>query len=1252
MTSQVEGYRLSAQQRRLWRRAETGAPAWAQVLLAVDGPLEHDRLVRALEDVVAAHEILRTSYHRVPGVRIPVQVAGDGDPVSWTVEDLRHLDGGARAERIARAVRDARRAPAVPATPRAVLFRLGERSHELLLTTSALAADSASLRLLGAELAASYDGAFRSGERLAYSQFAEWQHDIEPDEDAEALLAGEKLGVAARFPLRRGGSADEPEVVETVTAALPATLAAEVDDYAARHGVGAPAVLLAAWQTLLVRITGLAHVTVGVAVPARPYEEMRTCCGQFAKWFGVDSGAAASFEHLTAEAAGRLADAEELEKYLTGSYAAADPRWDVAFECKRAEPPHPAGPVRFAVRWDDVADEPAELKLECVLAGTATDATVVWHYSTRRFGRDYVRCLATQYRTLLAGLLARPHVPVASASALDAATRAELVRAAGPAPVARCLHELVEAQAGRSPDAVAVRAAGTELTYRELDVRADRLARVLRGRGVGPEVPVAVCLDHTAELPVALLAVLKAGGAYVPLDPALPMRRLDALLARVRCPLLLARRGGPLSDRTDVKVLLVDEQDVPSGDVARIPPPSPDDLAYVLFTSGSTGAPKGVMVTHRAIGNYVRWAAETYATPGGAGAPVPTSIGFDLTVTALFVPLVTGAAVHLDPAWREAGGLAAELSARSDLDLVKVTPSHLAVLNALLSPETCAGTTRSLVLGGEPVPAGLLGPWRRHAPATRVFNEYGPTEAAVGCCAQEIPADLAEGAAVPIGHPITGVEMHLLGPDLQPVVPGVLGEIYVGGEGLARGYLDDPAVTAGRFVAHPFAAEPGGRLYRTGDLGFRGPAGELYFAGRADEQVKIGGVRVEPAETRAALLEHPAVRDALVVTRTDSGDEKYLEAYVAGSPVETGELLEFLAARLPPACRPRHCTWLPEIPLTGNGKPDVGALPAAGVSQSGGAARVPPADATEAAVAALFEELLHRAPVGADEDFFDLGGHSLLAVQLIARVNAAFDSSLPVSLLFEPAADGTPAATTVRGLAHLVRHGGDPEPDDCLVALPGGGAGPPLFCVHPAGGSVLGYRELAASPELPCAVHGFQAPPPDDGAEQTVEHLAGRYATRLRRTRPDGPLLLLGWSMGGLVALEVAALLTAIGEQPGMVVLGETYPPTMLPDAGTEADPFAAPDAGQAEVARLLDLARAHGRAARQYRPAPYGGPVVLVQAAEQDAAVRAEAAAAWRALCPDLRGVHVLPGGHYSLLRAPFVAELARTLRETLPGL
>ncbi|OLZ52699.1 non-ribosomal peptide synthetase [Amycolatopsis keratiniphila] len=1253
MTSQVEGYRLSAQQRRLWRRVETGASSWAQVLIAIDGPLDHTRLARALESLVATHEILRTSYHRAPGVRIPVQVVEEDDraPVPWTVVDLRHV---AAAARVAQVVREARRAPAdpgAPATPQAVLFRLGERSHELLLTTSALAADGITLRSLAAELAARYREEPLSGEVLAYSRFSEWQHDIEPDDDAEALLQKEKVRVAERFPLRHGGVGDEPGR-ETITAELPAPLVAEVHGYAARRGIGVPAVLLAAWQTLLGHVSGLPRVTVGVAFDGRPYDELRNCFGPLAKWIGVDSGTGASFDQLAAEADERLADVDDLEKYLAGSYAVAEPQWDVAFECKRAEPPV-SGPVTFAVLWDDVADESAELKLECVLTGAAA-VTTIWHYSPRRFDHDYVDCVRRQYRTMLAGLLERPHVPVAAVSAIDTVTLAESTRDAvgRRAPGARCLHELVETQAARTPDAVALRfGAGRYVTYRELDDRASRLARLLRGRGVGPEVPVAVCLDHSAELPIALLAVLKAGGAYVPLDPALPVHRLTALLARVPCPVLLAKRGGPLTGRTDAKIVFVDEpgeEGVLPGDRTQFPAPSPDNLAYVLFTSGSTGAPKGVLVTHRAIGNYVRWAAETYVGEHGEGALAHTSIGFDLTATSLLVPLITGRAVHLDPAWPEIGALAEELSARSGLDLLKVTPSHLSVLAALLPPETLAGTARSLVLGGEAVTAGLLGPWRRHAPSTKIFNEYGPTEAAVGCCAQEIPAGLADGAAVPIGHPITGAETHLLGPDLRPVATGVLGEIYVGGEGLARGYLHDPVTTAERFVAHPFAAEPGARLYRTGDLGYRGPGGELYFAGRVDDQVKIGGVRVEPAETRAALCEHPAVRDAVVVARQAPGEEKYLAAYVVGSREVTTELPAFLADRLPAAFLPRDFTWLDRIPLTANGKPDLAALPLAGTVKAGKAV-TPPADATEAAVATLFEGLLNRAPVGADEDFFDLGGHSLLAVQLIARVNATFDRSLPVSVLFEQNAAGVPASTTVRGLANLVREEGSPERRDCLVTFPGCGTGRPLFCVHPAGGSALGYRELAAVPGFPYALRGFQAPPLGDGAEPSVEDLAELYAARVLSASPDRPHLLLGWSMGGLIALEMAQRLDA---RAGMLVLVETYPPSMLSGSETDTkDLVAMADHRGLEVARLLELAQAHNRAAIRYRPSPYAGPVILVQAADQNPPDREKAAATWRELLPGLQKVHVLPGGHHSLFQAPFVAGLARTLRETLPG-
>lgn len=1321
---QVEGFRLSFRQRQLWELAERGVPSWAQVLVTLDGELDTDRLTAALHDTVARHEILRSAYRQVPGARTALLVVHDADRPGprWSHEELGHLDGTARRRRIDEEVRARRKLPhGGPDDPvlRAALFALGPRRHALLLTTTALAADGHTLRLLVDELAERYAGTPPTDEVLQYSQFTEWQHQEFGEEPPHPAPGGPAPWLP--LPLRRTPGSARPER-RTVTAPLPDAVTTAVHDYARRRRVRPTAVLLACWQTLLARIGGRPDLTVDVLLGGRELEETATALGHFAQWAKItariDPGLV--LDALATRAERALSDAEEAQQDAPSSGAAEQTGGDLGFVCVDTPAPRCAGGVTFAVAWDDVETEPHALRLTCSLG--ATEGRTTWHYDGRQFDDAYVQVLADQYAVLLAGLSAAPATPVREAS-LPPAPGAAQLRAPLPEPAdGQCLHSLVERQARRSPDALAVVAGTDRLTFRELDTRADRWSGVLRARGVRVETPVAVRAAPSAALVVALLAVLKAGGTYVPLDPLLPPLRTRELLERAGCRTLLTDRPDEAVAVAAEGVACVDLRDLPPRDLppvgtdAEAEPAGPceagpDHLAYIMFTSGSSGTPKGVMLPHRAVCDYLLWSARTYVASGAVrdggdgaagrggegGAMAHSSIGFDLTVTSLFLPLITGRPVLLDPAWRDPLALSADLADRTGLDLLKLTPSHLKVVNQAVEPRDLTGTTGSLVLGGEALDRSVIDAWTAHARGTRIFNEYGPTETAVGVCVHEVGAHDGPGP-VPIGRPMDHAEVLVLDEHLTPVPVGVPGEIYIGGTSLARGYLGAPAATAERFVPHPFSPEPGRRLYRSGDLACVGPDGLIRYLRRADDQIKVNGVRAEPEEIRAALLRHPGVRDAAVVLIADEEYGDHLAACVVTDDVHTTTtqaLRAHLAERLPAQLVPATCTRTEVIPLTSNGKVDQAAVrslvQAGGTGfplPSAGGAGTPPADPVEAAVARVFEELLGVAPVGADDDFFTLGGHSLLAVRLIARLNGEFHAELPVPVLFsepepEPEPETGPGpgpgtgtgtgterdhevgrpgrAATPKHLARLLKaRNAVPHalPDD-IVALRPRGEGTPLFCVHPAGGEATGFRHLAACPELRGPLYALQTSA--DGADhedRSVEALAVRYLAAVRAVAPTGPYRLLGWSMGGLVAFEMARLLELRGERAEMVFLVESYLRAQLPEFDEDDDrektgPVAAEeDMSAAELLRL-DLRRrtnrAHLRAARAYRPSRYAGPVTLVQADKQDADFRRTAIRSWSGVCAPARLTHhVLEGDHLTLFEPPYVTELARLIDRT----
>ena len=571
-----------------------------------------------------------------------------------------------------------------------------------------------------------------------------------------------------------------------------------------------------------------------------------------------------------------------------------------------------------------------------------------------------------------------------------------------------CAHELFEQQVDRNPEAVALVFGNRQVSYRELNERANRVAHHLRRRGVGPDVLVGVCLNRSPELVIALLAVWKAGGAYVPLDPAYPPERLSFMIGDAQTLVLLTEeKCRPLfSSSNDHLICLDSDWPIIAREPGENPTPvaRPANLAYVIYTSGSTGQPKGAMIVHHGLVNYLWWAITAYAVEPGRSVPVHTSVSFDLTVTSLYTPLLAGGSVELLPEDVGAQNLLAALLREGDRGLLKITPAHLELLGHQITAEQAAGMSRALVIGGENLLAENLRLWREHAPATRLINEYGPTETVVGCCVHEVqPADPQNGS-VPIGRPIANTQLHVLDSNLEPVPPGAIGELYIGGAGVARGYLNRPELTAERFLPDPFSEVRGKRLYKSGDLARYRTDGTLEYLGRADDQVKIRGYRVELGEIEATLGAQPQVRSCTVLAREDEPGDKQLVAYVVsrdGGAPRTEDLRAFLKEKLPEFMVPARFVHLDSLPLTPNGKVDRKALPAPSREVSGAGEGGVPCTETEKRVATIWSELLKVDGIGMHDDFFDLGGDSMTAVALLAHLHEIFDVDLELASLFD-----------------------------------------------------------------------------------------------------------------------------------------------------------------------------------------------------------------------------------------------------------
>jgi len=571
---------------------------------------------------------------------------------------------------------------------------------------------------------------------------------------------------------------------------------------------------------------------------------------------------------------------------------------------------------------------------------------------------------------------------------------AEFNNTARAYPYDKCVHELFEAQVERTPNSIAVVMDNRQLTYAELNARANQLARFLRRFGTGPDSLVGLCMDRSIEMVVGILGVLKAGAGYVPMDPGYPADRLTFMLQDAKVFVLLTQsalldrlppHNGPrLSLDTDWDVIAKERKD------NLAPWANPANLAYVIYTSGSTGKPKGVMIHHRGLVNYLSWATETYEVSKGCGAPVHSSISFDLTITSLFSPLMVGRSIFLVPDGIE--NLLEALLARDNYSLVKITPAHLRALAELMPVDQVRGRVRALVIGGEALHMESIEFWRTHSPLTRLINEYGPTETVVGCCVYEVAEDDPHTGPVPIGTPIANSQLYVLDEWLQPVDKGITGELYIGGDGVGLGYLNRRDLTDAHFVQDPFSRNCRGRLYRTGDLARLDDKGNLVYLGRIDNQVKIKGYRIELDELETVLGQTTGVSECAVVAREDGTGERRLTAYVVTDETEpdVDELRKAMKTKVPDYMVPAAFVKMDSLPLTTNGKVDRQALPAPDRKQNGCTKQcATKLTEVEQTLMKIWAEVLQVEQVDINDNFFDLGGDSILGTLILARAAQA-----------------------------------------------------------------------------------------------------------------------------------------------------------------------------------------------------------------------------------------------------------------------
>jgi amino acid adenylation domain-containing protein len=1032
-------------QQRLWflDQFEPGSPLY-NIFSAVrmQGALHMTALEQSLQEVVQRHEALRTTLVAIDGT--PAQVINPCMHIPLAKVDLQELS---RTDQEAETVRLASEAAQQPfhlahgPLLRTTLLKLGEEEHVLLLSMHHIISDGWSMGVFIREIALLYE-AFSQGRPsplpglpIQYADFAAWQREWLQGNvlQEQRTYWKQQLGdhpPVLRLPTDRPRPAVQTSHGARQAAVLPLHLSEALKALSRQENATLFMTLLAAFNVLLCRYTHQADISVGTSIANRTRAETEGLIGFFVNTLVLrtdlsgDPGFCELVQRVRDVALGAYAHqdlpfeqlVEELNPVRDTSHT---PLFQVMFTLQNA----PMQPLELSgLTLSPLGVDRRTAKFDLLLSMLDTEQGLVasLEYNTDLFNDPTITRMLGHFRTLLEGIVANPEQRLSSLPLISAAELQQLLvewnNTALDYPREQCFHQLFAQRVECTPDSIAVVFADQQLTYAELNARANQLAHHLQTLGVGPEVLVAICVERSLEMVIGLLGILKAGGAYLPLDPAYPKERLAFMLEDARALVLLTqhRFSGSLPEsRTHLICLDTDWQAMAEESVEN--PTSgatAHNLAYVIYTSGSTGQPKGTMIPHQGLVNYLNWCVQVYLTERGRGAPVHSPIGFDLTITGLFSPLLVGQSIVLLPETQEIESLCTLLRTEGNFSLVKLTPAHLEVLSHLLPPEVARGRTGAFIIGGEALWGANLAFWQTYTPHTRLINEYGPTETVVGCCVYEVPAGISPASAVPIGRPIYNTQLYILDSHLQPTPVGVPGELYIGGDGLARGYLNRSELTAERFIPHPVSAAMGARLYKTGDLACYQPDGNITFLGRIDDQVKIRGFRIELGEVEAILSQHPAVHEAIVMVREETSGDRRLVAYVVPRPEQpptVSTLRRFLREKLPEYMVPAAFVLLEQLPLTRNGKVDRRALP----KPERQGAFVAPRSPVEERLAGMWAEVLGLERVGIHDNFFELGGHSLLATQVISRLRDAFRVELPVRRLFDEGA-------TVAGLAELL----------------------------------------------------------------------------------------------------------------------------------------------------------------------------------------------------------------------------------------
>ena len=1150
-------------QQRLWflEHLNPGSAAYNMPMsLRLRGRLNLRALQRSVIFLGQQHEALRTTFAADEGKLF--QVVGSGDAIMLHLHDVPDVPVAERLEYAQRiAAEEGQRPFDLLRGPlfRATLMPVDQDDHVLLLNLHHIIADGWSTGILIRDLATAYS-MFSSAHpqdmeppTVQYVDFTQWQLSQDLSSDIEywkSVLSGTLPTL--NLPTDRPRPAMQTFAGASQSFRIPKDTFAQLKELSRREGGTLFITLLAAFQTLLARYTSQEDIIVGSTISGRNVRQVDQTMGMFVNMLALRSDLSGNptFRELLAR----------VQKTATGAYShqalpfdhlvqeiqperdlSRSPIFQVVFDLNNLSlpgvdiipQPHLEG--LQVSHFADHASTTAKFDLLVSLWETSEILHGTLEYNTDLFDAATIIRLIGHFETLLEGIVAHPDQPLSDLPLLTQAEQHQLLiewnHTQTESPLDRCLHHLFEAQAVRSPDAVAVAFDQQKLTYAELNTRANQLAHRLRKHGVGPDVLVGISLERSVEMVVGLLGIMKAGGAFLPIDPGNPKERTAFILADARVRVLLTQSSvSPLTPLGSVEVISFNQQSASiSAESVHNPviTQNSEHLAYVLYTSGSTGQPKGVEIPHRALVNVLEsMSHDLEVTPQDVLLAV-SPLTFDISCLEILMPLLVGAQTVI--ASRDIATDGQRLAAYLDHTQATVMQATPATWRMMIDAGWPGSRSLKIISGGEALPEELAAELLSRCPS--LWNAYGPTETTIWSTLKRV--DQVTGP-VSIGRPIANTEVFILDPSLQPVPVGISGELYIGGAGVARGYLNRPDLTAARFVQNPYSRTPGAWMYRTGDLARWRPDGEIEYLGRLDFQVKIRGFRIELGEIEALLAAHPEVQENVVLAREDTPGNQRLIAYVVPMPSRqpsANNLSWYLKDRLPGYMLPSGFVFLEALPLTKNGKLDRKALPVPDTARADNhEAFEGPRDILETLLQQVWQELLNVQPIGIHDNFFELGGHSLLAMSVIDRLEQASGQKIPVAALF--------AGATIAELATAVR-AADESAAQTMIPVQPTGSRTPLFFLHgDFSGGGLYCRNLARylGPDQP-----FYAMSPMglDGytAAQSLEAVAAHHVVLLRQFQPNGPYHLGGFCNGGLIAFEMARQLVAQGQQVGAVIM-------------------------------------------------------------------------------------------------------------------